>query len=82
MKVANFTTELARVRREHAPFAPGGDLIDFVTIRIRTDEGIEGIGFAGFVPGMLTTALKATMDGLCGTIVGFDAMNSEAVVNH
>ena len=64
---------------EHAPFAVGGDEIDFVTLRLRTDDGIEGIAYAGFASTVLTRALKATVDGLCGAAIGLDAMNTEAV---
>ena len=79
MKIASFETRAVRVPREHAPFAVGGDEIDFVTLKLRTDDGIEGIGYAGFASSVLTGALKATVDGLCGAAVGMDAMDTEAV---
>ena len=79
MKIASFETRAVRVAREHAPFAVGGDEIDFVTLKLRTDDGIEGIAYAGFASPVLTGALKATVDGLCGAAIGLDAMNTEAV---
>ena len=36
----------------------------FVTLTIRTDDGIEGIGYAAFQAVALTAALKETVDGL------------------
>ena len=79
MKIVSFETRAVRVAREHAPFAVGGDEIDFVTLKLRTDDGIEGIAYAGFASPVLTGALKATVDGLCGATIGLDAMNTEAV---
>ncbi len=79
MKIASYTTQAVRVPREHAPFAKGGDEIDFVTVRLRTDDGIEGIGYAGFAPQVMTAALHAAVAGLCGVTVGMDPMNTEEI---
>jgi L-alanine-DL-glutamate epimerase-like enolase superfamily enzyme len=79
MKIVSYTTQAVRVPREHAPFAKGGDEIDFVTLTLRTDDGIEGIGYAGFAPPAMTAALHAAVDGLCGLAVGMDPMNTEEI---
>jgi L-alanine-DL-glutamate epimerase-like enolase superfamily enzyme len=46
---------------------------------VRTDDGVEGIGYAGFVPKLALPALKAMMDGLAGLAIGMDALDHEAV---
>lgn len=79
MKIVSFTTTAVRVDREYAPFAAGGDQIDFVALTIKTDDGIEGIGYEGFGSSALTAASKAAVDGLCGAIVGMDPMDNEAI---
>ena len=79
MKIASYKTQAVRVPREHAPFAKGGDEIDFVTLTLRTDDGIEGIGYAGFAPPVMTAALHAAVDALCGQTVGMDPMNTEEI---
>ena len=79
MKIASYTTQAVRVPREHAPFAKGGDEIDFVTLRLRTDDGIEGIGYAGFAPPVMTAALHAAVAGLSGLTVGMDPVNTEEI---
>lgn len=79
MKIASYETQAVRVPREHAPFAKGGDEIDFVVLTLRTDDGIEGIGYAGFAPPVMTKALHAAVDGLCGLTVGMDPVNTEEI---
>ena len=79
MKVESFTTKAVRIAREHSPATRGGDVIDFVTLVLRSDEGLTGIGYAGFQSPLLTPALKATVDGLAEATVGSDPMDTEAV---
>lgn len=79
MKISSYTIRAVRIAREHAPFGRGGDEIDFVTLKLRTDDGIEGIAYAGFAPLPMTAALYAAVDGLCGLTVGMDPMNTEEV---
>ncbi len=82
MKIASYTTQVVRIPRQHAPFAKGGDEIEFVTLQMRTDDGIEGIGYAGFAPLVMTPALHAAVDGLCRLVVGMDPMNTEEIGAH
>ena len=64
MKIASFSSRAVRIPRENSPALRGGDTMDFVTLTIRTDEGVEGIGYAGFQSPVMTRALKAAVDGL------------------
>ena len=79
MKIASFESKAVRIAREHSPAVQGGDTMDFVTLSLRTDEGVEGIGYAGFQSPVLTGALKAAIDGLCEVAVGSDPMDTEAI---
>ncbi len=79
MKIASYTTKAVRIAREHSPASATPDTVDFVTLTLRTDEGVEGLGYAGFAPPVMTRALKAAIDGLCEATVGSDPMDTEAV---
>ncbi|MGE4218837.1 MAG: mandelate racemase/muconate lactonizing enzyme family protein [Alphaproteobacteria bacterium] len=50
-----------------------------VTLRIRTDQGVEGIGFA-FSQGGLTRALHAATEELAALLVGDDPQRIEAAI--
>ncbi|MCH8989000.1 MAG: mandelate racemase/muconate lactonizing enzyme family protein [Chloroflexi bacterium] len=60
-----------------------GGMRGFVTLKMMTDEGIEGIGLT-FVPAMglspLLPALKSAVDALCGLAEGQDPTDIEAVM--
>ena len=60
-----------RIRREPGSSAPR-DEADFVTLRLRTDDGIEGIAYAGFASRLVTRALKELLDALASETVGAD----------
>lgn len=79
MKIASISSRAVRIPREPSPAVSGGDTMDFVTLTIRTDDGIEGIGYAAFQSPVLIPALKAVIDGLGETIVGSDPTNTEAI---
>ena len=79
MKIASFSSKAVRIPREHSPAVRGGDTMDFVTLTIRTDDGVEGIGYAGFQPPVMTRALHAAIDGLCEATIGSDPMDTEAI---
>lgn len=81
MKIASVISRAVRVRREASPAVRGGDTVDFVTLTIRTDDGIEGIGYAGFQSPVLTPALTATVDALGETIIGRDPTDTEAIAD-
>jgi L-alanine-DL-glutamate epimerase-like enolase superfamily enzyme len=51
---------------------------EFVTVEVRTDEGVEGIGVT-FFGAALTKALKAAVDALGDLTVGEDPLRVEAV---
>ena len=67
-----------RIRREPGPTAPR-DEADFVTLRLRTDDGIEGIAYAGFASRLVTRALKELLDALASETVGADPHAVEAI---
>src|SRR5205823_1336252 len=52
---------------------------DFVTLTLRTTDGLEGIAFAGYVSGLMTKALKEALDALAEQTIGQDPMMVEAV---
>ena len=60
-----------------------GGLRAFVTVKMMTDEGIEGIGLT-FAPAMglspLAPALASAVEALCGLAEGQDPMEIEAVM--
>jgi L-alanine-DL-glutamate epimerase-like enolase superfamily enzyme len=60
-----------------------GGMRAFVTVKMMTDEGIEGIGLT-FAPALglspLAPALYSAVDALCGLIEGQDPMDIEAVM--
>ena len=52
----------------------------FVILRMRTDEGVEGLGMTFFGGGAMSGALKAAIDGLGALAIGMDPMGIEAIV--
>src|SRR5579864_2175080 len=50
-----------------------------VTLRLRTDSGIEGIGLT-FYGAALTGSLRVAVEELCALIVGYDPMRIEQVI--
>ena len=63
MRISSYETMAVRIWREPGPTAPR-DQADFVTLRLRTDDGIEGIAYAGFASKLVTRALKELVDAL------------------
>ena len=61
------------------PAVPGATR-DFVTLRIGTDEGIEGMGVT-FFGGALTGALKTAVDALGALAIREDPLRIEAVMD-
>ena len=66
----------------HSPLViglpPDNATREFVTVEVRTDEGVEGIGVT-FFGAALTKALKAAVDALGDLTAGEDPMRVEAV---
>jgi L-alanine-DL-glutamate epimerase-like enolase superfamily enzyme len=81
MKISSIQTQIVRLPADEplagGPAVPGATR-DFVTVDMRTDEGVEGIGIA-FFGGALTGALKAAIDALGRLALGEDPMRNEAI---
>ena len=60
MRINGFKTRVVSVPRERGPLGEGVDspASNFVTLRLTTDEGVEGIGYGGFVNSLMVKALK------------------------
>ena len=78
MRISSYETVAVRVWREPGPTAPR-DQADFVTLRLRTDDGIEGIAYAGFASKLVTRALKEMVDALAAETVGADPHSVEEI---
>jgi L-alanine-DL-glutamate epimerase-like enolase superfamily enzyme len=81
MKIREVETQFVRLPVEEplvgAPPFPGM-LREFVTVRIMTDDGIEGIGVTGF-GGKIIRALKAAVEDFGELIKGDDPIDVEAI---
>ena len=81
MKITSFRTQVAcpsaAVDPEVEPIAT--QMANFVTLELRTDEGLTGIGYCGFVRAEMLKALQATVDALAGWTVGADPAAVEAI---
>ena len=67
MKIAKFSTRLVSVPREQGPLGegPGSVAANFVTLKVTTDDGVEGIGYAGLTSAVMRKALRETVkDGV------------------
>src|SRR5688500_16672105 len=83
MKITQIESQIVRVPLDE-PLADGpatkGATQSFVTLRMRTDEGVEGLGISFFGGGAMSGALKAAIDGLGALTVGMDPLQIEAIV--
>ena len=81
MKLTHVHTRIVRLPADE-PLAGGPSLAgatrDFVTLRLGTDAGIEGIGLTGF-GGALTGELRSAVDALAALALGEDPLRIEAV---
>jgi L-talarate/galactarate dehydratase len=77
MKISAFKTQVVRMPRESGGPA-GAAVANFVTLRLQTDAGVEGIGYAGFFSTVMTAAMKAGLDALCEQVIGTDPEMVEA----
>ena len=84
MKITQFESHIVRVPLDE-PLADGpvpkGATQNFVTLRLGTDEGVEGIGISFFGAGAMSASLKAAIDGLAGLAVGENPLRIEAIVH-
>ena len=83
MKITQLETQIVRLPLDE-PLAngptPQGATQAFVTLRLRTDEGVEGVGMTFFGGGAMSGALKAAVDALGGLTVGENPLQIEAIV--
>ena len=83
MKIQRYETGIVGLPREEGPLSGGsGDVAEFITIKIITDDGIEGIGYSGFASSIMVKALKETGDALLAEIVGEDPRRVEHINTH
>ncbi len=54
-------------------------IANFVTLELRTDDGVEGIGYSGFVNASMLKPLRETVDALAEWTVGEDPSAVESV---
>ncbi len=76
MKITGFTTRLVAVPRDGGPVP--NTPTPYVTMKLQTDAGIEGIGYTGFGAAATAKALKETVDAFAALIVGTDPEMVEA----
>ncbi len=83
MKISHIHSQIVRLPADE-PLAGGpaipGATRDFVTLRIGTDDGIEGVGIT-FFGGVLTGALKNAVDALGALAIGEDPSRIEAIAD-
>src|ERR1700684_1505223 len=83
MKIVQVKTNLVRLPLEEplvgAPYMPGM-LREFLTVQVRTDDGIEGIGVTSF-GGKIVRVLKAALDEFGELIKGEDPLRTELVTS-
>ena len=81
MKISSYQTRVARPSKSadqtREPIA--ANLANFVIIELQTDEGLRGIGYAGFVVAKMLQPLKQTMEALAEQTVGDDPEAVEAI---
>lgn len=83
MKITHIESRIVRVPLDE-PLADGpaqkGATQSFVTLKMGTDEGVQGIGITFFGGGTMSPALKAAVDALGALTVGENPLAIEAVV--
>ena len=82
MKISRINTQVVQVPADE-PLADGpavkGTTRSIVTLQMRTDDGIEGIGLT-FFGSALTATLKSAVDQLADLTIGEDPLRTEAIV--
>ena len=76
MKITGFETQIVELPRDSGPM---GATALFVTLKLQTDDGVEGIAYAGFTSAIMMKALKETLNALAGQAIGSDPMMIEAI---
>ena len=83
MKIASLQTGIVRLPNDEplAGFSENPNAINpIVWLRLRSDDGIEGLGVTYF-GGALTGTLRRAVDELGALAIGEDAMRVEAIHN-
>lgn len=77
MKITGYRTEAVQMPRDGG--GPGGATVaNFVTLRVQTDAGIEGISYVGFFSSIMGNATKAALEAMCDQTVGSDPLMVES----
>jgi L-alanine-DL-glutamate epimerase-like enolase superfamily enzyme len=81
LKIESFQTRLVSPAKEFDAIREGPGKIagNFVTLQLRTSDGIEGVGYGGFVSLSMLRALQAAMEALATETIGDDPMKIEAI---
>jgi L-alanine-DL-glutamate epimerase-like enolase superfamily enzyme len=83
MKITQVESHIVRLPLDEplagGPSTPGATQ-NFVTLRLGTDEGVEGIGISFFGGGAMSGSLKAAIDGLGALATGSNPLDIEAIV--
>ncbi len=77
MKITGYELHTVSVPREVGPTSAGNSF--FVTLKLQTDDGIEGIGYAGFGSALMGKALKEAVEVMAGQVIGSDPQCVEAI---
>ena len=64
MKIVSYETRAVVVPREPGPPVGGANVAPFVALTLRTDDGIEGIGYAGFVSDVILKSLHECVNAM------------------
>ncbi|GAA4333746.1 L-talarate/galactarate dehydratase [Pigmentiphaga soli] len=81
MKISHIETSIVRLPADEPlanPAAPAAGTRNFVTVTVRTDDGLEGIGFS-FFGWAITGALRTAIDELGALIIGDDPLRAETI---
>ena len=86
MKITGFQTGVVSLPREAGPMTGGlGDgksaSAEFVTIKIQSAGGAEGIGYSGFTSSIMLKPLKVTIDSLLELIIEEDSERIDFITN-
>lgn len=81
MEISSFETKIVSLPLQHGSPSSGSDENTFnvVTLRLRTKGDVEGIGYACFVPSILTRAMKEVLDALLVLTIGSDPLMVEEI---
>src|SRR5260221_14164248 len=81
MKISHVTTRILSTPADNPLVVgrpPTGETREFVTLELRTDAGLVGLGLT-FFGAALTSALKAAVDAMAELCVGQDPTRVEAI---